>query len=173
MLGIDIVDLHDTNLKERDERSLNLILNEKDELMDHPDIFWLLWSAKEAIFKCHREAINYAPKSIPVQLSTEFDQITFRSGSLRGVIEVNSKYILSICSDDLDNTTHEVINATETMHGDRLREEIVKYFQTNDLQFEIGSDDLNLPVLLPSNTPISISHHGRWGAFIFPTSIMD
>ena len=169
MLGIDIVDLNDPKLKERNERSLDLIKNPKDQMILHPQVYWLLWSAKEAVFKCLRETINFSPTSIPIQLEVENGEITFKSNTIEGEIRVTKDYILALCSDDLSQTQHKIIKKTTIIDGDMLRDEIKNHLANE--QVEIGSDDLNLPILLPSKEAISISHHGNYGAFIYPTSI--
>lgn len=169
MLGIDIVDLHDPVLKERDERSLRFIKHPADTVIEHDQIYWLLWSAKEAVFKCLREANNYSPTSIPVIMEETDGKIIFTSNHLEGEINITSDYILAICSDNLKKIQFEIIKATSTVDSDSLRKEINDYFK--ELNVQIGSDDLNLPILLPSEDPISISHHRNYGAFAFPSEI--
>lgn len=173
MLGIDIVDLSDTNLQERNERSLKLILCDQDQLIKHEMIFWLLWAAKEAVFKCHREALNFSPTSIPIRLYSEFDELRFSSGVFQGYLIVNSEFILAICSKDLDSIDYETIALEGGTNGNNLRSAIIEYFTKKKLNLEMGSDDLNLPILLPSKEPISISHHGKFGAFAYPKSILN
>ena len=172
-LGIDIVDLKDPQLKERNERALQLILNPKDELIDHPQLYWLLWSAKEAIFKSEREAINFSPSSIPVKLSKNGETIVFSSQKSEGIIEVTEQYILAICSHEGTKVIHEAI-ATDTIATSQdVRAYIVDYFKNKGLEYTVGADDLNLPTILPQNVPISISHHRHWSAFAYPESITE
>ena len=78
-LGIDIVDLSDPQIQRRNERTLQLVLSAEDKTLEHPNLYWLLWSAKEAIFKCHREAWNFSPTQIPVALSEIDGAISFTS----------------------------------------------------------------------------------------------
>lgn len=170
MLGIDIVDLQDPKLKERDERSLRFIKHPSDVIIEHHQIYWLLWSAKEAVFKCIREANNFSPTSIPVIMEEkEKGEICFQSDSLNGKIILSKNYIIAICSDNLDNIQFEVIESAAIVDSYSLRKDINDYFKSQ--QIELGSDDLNLPILLPSKEPISISHHGNYGAFAFPSGI--
>jgi len=168
MLGIDIVDLKDSKLRERNERSLKLIQNKEDQLIEHEFIYWLLWSAKEAVFKCRREAINFSPTSIPIHLKKAGEQIQFESDGLKGKLIVEPSYILAICSDDLDSTDYEIISGKGVIDGGDVRNIIVNFFSNLDHEVTIGSDDLNLPILLPSEEAISISHHNHLAAFIFP-----
>lgn len=170
MHGIDIVDLEDENFRNRDERALRLIINDSDVLIDHPHLYWLLWSAKEAVFKCNREAINYSPTSIPICLKEENGDIAFSSNDYEGKFEISDQYILAICSDRLSDTKYRVLHGN-TPNGDLLRKEIISFFHSEGKEFEIGADELNLPILLPSKEPISISHHGKYGAFSYQTSI--
>ena len=170
MLGIDIVDLKDKKIQPRDERAFRLIQHPDDALPDHPQGYWLLWSAKEAVFKCKRDAYNFAPTDIPIALSTEVDHIRFSSGDLKGKILVSEKYVLAICSDDLTKLDFQVIESDEEIHSEELRASIVSYF---DGRYSIGSDALNLPIILPGEIPISLSHHNQLGAFIYPKSLTD
>ena len=95
-LGIDIVDLHDPKIRDRSERSMKLIQHEDDQLIDHPHIFWLLWSAKEAIFKCEREPKNFSPTSISVQLADKEEGISFTTERFDGKVIITDEYILAI-----------------------------------------------------------------------------
>lgn len=173
MLGIDIIDLTDPLLKERTKRSLELIQNAEDQTIEHPNLFWLLWSAKEAAFKCRREPLNFAPKSIPIKLSQIGEDIFFQSGELEGRIIQNENYILAICSDEMNEVNFEIFDEESKNWNGRIRELIVEFFGTNGAEYTIGSDELNLPTILPLNQPISVSHHGRFGAFAYPSSILS
>ena len=167
-LGIDIVDLKDPQVQKRDERALKLVHNSEDQSIEHPLLYWLLWSAKEAVFKCYREAYNFTPTQIPIKLSEIDGDISFTSNELVGKIEISNDYVLAICSDDLEDVDHEVLNTDKIGTGAIVREAIVASFNDKKIKISIGSDDLNLPILLPSNQPISISHHYHWSAFAYP-----
>ncbi|GAB4240718.1 MAG: hypothetical protein Tsb0034_17340 [Ekhidna sp.] len=171
--GIDIVDLSDPKLKPRDQRALNKILHQEDLVPDHPYIYWLLWSAKEAVFKSNREAINFAPTLIPIALELVSDSIHFTCKNLKGNIVVNDQYILAVCADDPESINYQTFIDNDGMSGEALRNKIIQFFSEKKLTFDMGSDELNLPILLPSNTPISISHHGIYGAFAYPKSLLN
>jgi hypothetical protein len=173
MLGIDIIDLSDPLLKERNNRTLELIKSSNDHLIEHSNIFWLLWSAKEAVFKCKREPLVFDPKSIAVTLKSEADQVSFQSGKIEGSIVQTAEYILAICSDKFSNLSFEVYKEENKSLTNQLRLHIDEFFKKHNLEIEIGSDDLNLPILLPSMEPISITHHGKFGAFAYPSSFLD
>lgn len=172
MLGIDIVDLKDPQLKKRNERALKLISNQKDKLTEHPNIYWLLWAAKEAVFKCRREAFNFSPTQIPVQFSVVEGEILFASKELLGKMKVTDSYILAVCSDEPEVVADKIFKTKEISGSNSVRQAIVDYFRDLGIDVSIGSDDLNLPVLLPSKEPISISHHNHWSAFAYPKTIV-
>lgn len=173
MLGIDIVDLTDPLLKKRSSRAIDLIKSPGDKLIDQTNIFWLLWTAKEAVFKSHREPLVFDPKSIRIELNLKEDVVFFKSDQLEGKMIQSKEYILAVCSDDLSSISFEVFEETSKNWHDRLRELIKDFFFKKEKDIEIGSDDLNLPILLPTKETISITHHGRFGAFVYPTSFLD
>ncbi|MEQ8905485.1 4'-phosphopantetheinyl transferase superfamily protein [Ekhidna sp.] len=171
MIGIDIVDLKDPSFKERSERSLDLIKNENDSIIEHPRLFWILWSAKEAIFKCKREPLNFAPKKIPVLIKEENGHVTFQSEGIKGKVEITDEFILSICG-DLENSTYETFEKPNQNWSEGIRFLVIEFFREKNLDYHIGSDELNLPVIEPAKKEISISHHGRYGAVAFPKSLL-
>lgn len=171
MLGIDIVDLKDPLLKERTERTINMIKNKEDVLIEHPHLFWILWSAKEAAFKCRREPLNFAPSNIPIKVSKNDEDILFSSGDLNGKIQITGEYIIALCG-DLEEIGFEVFNKPDENWSEGIRKMIVDFFKGKGYDFQIGSDDLNLPTILPAKSEISISHHGRFGAVAFQHSIL-
>jgi len=172
MLGIDIVDIKDPSFQERNERTFDLIRNEQDYDIDHPHLFWLLWSAKEAVFKCRREPLNFAPKKIPIQIQEKAGILTFRSEEIEGSFEISEDYILAICG-DLAEITHEIFQRSEDNWSEGIRFMIIENFREQGLDYHIGSDDLNLPLIMPAKKEISISHHGRYGAVAFPKSLLQ
>lgn len=171
MLGIDIVDLKDPSFKERNDRTIDLIKNEDDVHIMHPQLFWILWSAKEAIFKCKREPVNFSPTRIPVQLSIENEDIIFKSDKIGGKVIIAGEYILAICG-DLESIDFHVFEKQNDNWSEGIRFMIIEYFRENGQDYHIGSDDLNLPLIEPSKQEISISHHGRYGAVAFPKNLL-
>lgn len=171
MLGVDIVDIKDPSFKERNNRTLDLIKNEKDQTIDHPHLFWILWSAKEAVFKCKREPLNFSPKKIPIAVSKENGSILFESDGIKGKVEITDEYILAICG-DLEDITYETFEKSNEDWSEGIRFMIIEFFREKGLDYHIGSDDLNLPIVEPSKKEISISHHGRYGAVAFPKSLL-
>lgn len=168
-LGIDIVDLEDPQLKKRDERALRLILHPEDTQIQHPAIYWLLWTAKEAVFKCLREESYFSPTQIPIELVLDDDIITFSSKGFDGKIEVTDQYILAICSDRMDAVNFEAVRCKKICDSTNVRAYITNYFERRKASIRLGKDTLGLPILLPGSVPISLSHHGHWSAFVYPS----
>ena len=173
MIGIDIVDLQDPQLKDRTNRSLRFIVNSDDELIEHPHIYWLLWAAKEAVFKCKRETINFTPKHITIKLSEASGKVTFTSDILSGKIHMYDSCLMAICSDQLDDYDFETFQCQEICNSDSVRKAIIRFFEQTNVEAILSSDDLNLPILMPYNAPISLSHHYHWSAFAYPKSITN
>ncbi|MEQ6167155.1 4'-phosphopantetheinyl transferase superfamily protein [Ekhidna sp. MALMAid0563] len=171
MLGIDIVDIKDPSFKERNSRTHDLISNPDDVSIEHPHIFWILWSAKEAAFKCKREPLNFAPKKIPIKLSEADGNISFQSGDIKGEIKITDEYILAICG-DLDNISFKTFEKSDDDWSEGIRFMVIEFFRDQGLDYHIGSDELNLPIIEPSKKEISISHHGRYGAVAFPINLL-
>ena len=171
MLGIDIVDLTDPLLKERTDRTVKMIKNSKDVHIEHPHLFWILWSAKEAVFKCKREPLNFAPSNIPIQIRKEGGSVLFNSGDIEGKIEITEDYIIAICG-DLEEIGFQVFNKPDENWSEGIRKMIIDFFKEKGYDFQIGSDDLNLPTILPAASEISISHHNRFGVVAFSHSIL-
>ncbi|SNS58787.1 4'-phosphopantetheinyl transferase superfamily protein [Ekhidna lutea] len=170
-IGIDIVDLGDPLLQERTERTLNMIKSDGDEIIDHPLLFWLLWSAKEAVFKCKREPLNFAPSNILIKINQENESISFESDGIRGRFEITDNYIIALCG-NLDEIDHHVFVKTKDDWSEGIRFMIIEFFRENGMDYHIGSDELNLPIIEPDKKEISISHHGRYGAVAYPKSLL-
>ena len=173
MLGIDIVDLKDPLLSNRTDRTLKLIKSPEDFLIEHPHLFWILWSAKEAIFKCRREPINFAPSEIPVQIQEKNGIITFLSNELKGKTFIEGDYVVSLCGDgDIEEILFNVFDRPRGDWSNGIRTMIIDYFKAKGHDYTVGSDDINLPILLPSKSLISVSHHCRFGAVAFPKKLL-
>ncbi|MDE0471315.1 MAG: 4'-phosphopantetheinyl transferase superfamily protein [Ekhidna sp.] len=173
MLGIDIVNLNDPFTKKKDKRAFRLIQHSNDVSIEHSELYWLLWAAKEAVFKCRREAINFSPTSIPIELSDSKGVITFQSEKLEGGFQIANDFIMAVCSENLKNVRVEIFINEDQVTSNSLRSEIMLYFDKKGKTFTVGSDELNLPILLPSCEPVSISHDGNIGAFAYPKYLIE
>ncbi|MEP0984694.1 4'-phosphopantetheinyl transferase superfamily protein [Ekhidna sp.] len=171
MIGIDIVDLEDPSFKERNARSLDLIKSKEDVLIEHKYLFWILWSAKEAVFKCRREPLNFAPTKIPIAIKEDENGITFSSNELSGKVILTDQYMIAICG-NMDEFDFHTFEKNNNNWSEGIRFMIIEFFRDHGQDYHIGSDDLNLPTIEPLNEIISISHHGRFGAVAYPKKLL-
>jgi len=169
MIGIDIVDLSDPLFRERTNRSLDLISSEDDQFIDHPKLFWLLWSAKEAVFKTKRKITAFAPKNIPIALRKEGGKIKFESGGIEGEILVGEKSIFSIAGDN-QAFDYSVVNEKSDNWSTTIRNRITSHFSEKGISATVSKSG-QLP-MLNDRLPISITHHGEFAAFAYPKSIL-
>lgn len=170
MIGIDIVDLSDPLFRERTSRSLDLIASENDQFIDHPKLFWLLWSAKEAVFKSRREITSFAPKNIPIVLTKEGSKIKFESDDIKGEIWVDKKYILSIAGENTEPIEFSIVNESSENWSSTIRKRIKTHFSERGISASINKSG-SLP-MINDRLPISITHHGEFAAFAYPNSIL-
>ncbi|MEP5613498.1 MAG: 4'-phosphopantetheinyl transferase superfamily protein [Cyclobacteriaceae bacterium] len=170
MIGIDIVDLKDPLFRERTNRSLDLISSENDQYIDHPKLFWLLWSAKEAVFKTKREIKSFAPREISIVLRKDGSNIKFESDGIEGEIWVHEDSIFSVAGDS-EAFEYSVVNEKTSNWSATIRKKITKHFSEQGISASVSKSG-SLPVL-NDRLPISITHHGEFAAFAYPKSILE
>ncbi len=167
MIGIDLVDLTDPLLKPRDHRTLQLITHPLDQYDPQDHIFWLLWTAKESIFKCRRKIEPFDPKSIPIKIQKSETSFRFQSEDISGhfIIEVNR--ILAVCS--LDNTpfNYSIWKRVKINPSEDVRERALLLLNANANQL-ITKDENDLPCLSESLLPLSFTHHGKYCGLAYP-----
>ena len=97
MIGIDIVDLTDPLIHERGTRALNLITHSNDQFPDDCNPFWLLWTAKEAVYKSYRKDKAFSPTDIEVQITQKHQGVyNYQSGQHFGVILGNHHSVFAV-----------------------------------------------------------------------------
>ncbi|MEQ9402698.1 MAG: 4'-phosphopantetheinyl transferase superfamily protein [Cyclobacteriaceae bacterium] len=170
MIGIDIVDLNDPLFRERTPRSLQLILSKDDQLIEHPKLFWLLWSAKEAIFKSYRAELTFNPTQIPVKLENNNGDIFFSSGKVTGQIFIKDHFILAIAKESGSGISYRIFEENTKDWSNTIREKVTHHFTKKGFQISMDRDPIGLPVLAHDRTPISFTHHGKFGAFAYAKS---
>lgn len=173
MLGADIIDLNDPLLRERNDRSFGLIRYPQDQPIPHPQLFWLLWTAKEAVFKANREIIAFSPTKISINLKDQEGGIIFHSGHLTGSFEISHDYILALVSSKKEDVTLKVYKEDTENWSVLIRQKLESHLEEMGVEHKIVSDKNGLPILSPGDIPISFSHHGKYGAFAYPTSFLD
>ncbi|GAB3806224.1 hypothetical protein GCM10028819_41150 [Spirosoma humi] len=191
MIGNDIVDLaqarQDSNWRRKG--FLDKVFTHHEQQLIHdaadPDrMVWLLWSMKESAYKVavrRTKKRNFAPAKLACSLNdvtestaegTVFHFEGYRTRSL-----ISSQYIATVA---LAATTalpySQAIIPFKTTdyqsHHDLIRQSIRQhssaFFPASGQKIHIGKDSLGVPVLTigdSATVPISISHHGHYGAY--------
>jgi phosphopantetheinyl transferase (holo-ACP synthase) len=168
MIGIDVVDLKDPLIKSRDPETFRFIVPTNDQIeliRSHPFGFWIIWTAKESVFKALRKDIRFDPLQIPVQFSaSDTKYFTFQSGAFSGKVYLSTEYVLACCGP----VTYKVVERKSGTPSMEVRTLLMQdYLRETGNGTTIGTID-KMPVLLPSEKPVSFSHHGRFLAYAYP-----
>ncbi len=163
MIGIDIVDLNDPLLKSR-ENSLRLISHPQDKIK-HNTSFWHLWCSKEAVFKVHRNIQPFSPTYIPILFSSNSN---FHSDEVKGSVSPSNNYVCSIASTK-ENYHYEIFECETSNPSLEIRTLIKQWFKNTHITTSVVKDVHGLPMLSHNQSPISISHHGKYLAFAYLT----
>lgn len=192
MIGNDIVDLSQANKESNWRRKgyLDKLFtpHEQQLIHDAPDpdsMVWRLWSMKESAYKVAvRKTKNrvFAPVKIACSLNESAEETaegcvlygeSYQTRSL-----ITSRYIATVAfAANTSPPYKQVIIPFNTMnyrdHHDLIRQTIRQYssalFQASEHEIRIDKDSLGVPVLTIGNSatrPISISHHGYYGAYV-------
>tara|TARA_B100000609_G_C17091338_1_gene369477 strand:- start:175 stop:660 length:486 start_codon:yes stop_codon:yes gene_type:complete len=159
MTGIDIIDFHDPLLRNR-KHAIRLISHPEDNQED----FWALWTAKEAIFKTYRQIKPFRPKEIPITFN---DSLSYTSDDTTGYIHQTTNYLVSIAS-KAQHQEYVIFERETNSPSNEVRVKISEWFLDHGIKTEVEQDQNRLPVLTHNQSPISISHHGRYLAFAYP-----
>ena len=147
-------------------------MHPEDQVIEHPLLFWLLWSAKEATFKYDREPLNFAPTKIPIQIKKERNIFHFSSKSKIGQYYITENYVLAIAGDP-SKINFQLFDDDHPNWENGIRFMLIDNFREQGYDYHIGSDELNLPIVKPGNHPISVSHHGRFAVAAFPKTMSE
>ena len=169
MIGVDIVDLTDPLLKKRNSRALGLISHPHDSCpfaTSDEELFWLYWTAKEAIFKAYRLPgelpVAFSPKSIAVAYHTfEDGKMYFESNGTppaTGYTQLAKEHLLSVATLGAIASVQVSRFALDTSdHSHEIRGKFDKPIVT-------GQHGLPEVVIDGFRQPVSLSHHHRLGA---------
>lgn len=167
MPGIDLIDLGDPLLHERDDNALRLISHPEDSCPS-PLGFWYLWTAKEAVFKHQRELTNFNPKSIPVEIFNVSNRIAFKSDDITGYFYSKNQVIVALAFNQSEQLDHQLLECPDHNQSEHVRNAICHYIKAKyKLDIEVIPDRNGLPLLGINNQPISFTHHYHHMAFAF------
>lgn len=192
MIGNDIVDLRQASQESNWRRKgyIEKLFTYHEQQLIHdainPDrMVWLLWSMKESAYKVavrqtkHRA---FAPIKLECSLTQSTEETAegcvFYGKNYQTSSLITSQYIATVAF-SLNTTPcyNQVIIPFDTTdyqsHHDLIRQSIRQHssslFQTTEQKIRIGKDSLGVPVLTIDDAtivPVSISHHGHYGAYV-------
>ena len=193
MIGNDIVDLaqakQESNWRRRGFLEKVFTAHEQQlihEAGDPDQMVWLLWSMKESAYKLmvrqtHKR--TFAPKKIVCSLS-EFSNMT-----ITGTVVYEEKYqTRSLLTPDYIATTAFPSDSIEVKYTEtivtlsdptyqtqqraireHIKQQSAGLFGVSEKAIQIKKNKIGIPELIVDNSsliPLSISHHGFYGAYI-------
>lgn len=170
MIGVDLVDLTDPLLKPRTSREIQLIAHPRDACPFSNDanlLYWLFWSAKEAIFKAHRLKENFLPQAIEVIYdSSEKNKLHYRGkwlNELEGYTLVSNVEVTSVAA--FQNLEKIEFRKYHLNSNDPSLELRAQFHNEMGSVYQISVDGKGLPLMLINESilPASISHHHESG----------
>lgn len=192
MIGNDIVDRtlasQESNWRRRGFLAKIFTAHEQHlirEAADPDQLVWLLWSMKESAYKVHvRTTANRV--FAPIKLVCRLTELTTTTAT--GTVDCGGSYeIKSVLTPDYINTiafstdfipafTGLVVSFTDsayqTQHRvirERIKQHSSALLAVPELAIHIQKDKAGIPELRVGNSarlPLSISHHGRFGAYV-------
>ncbi len=195
MIGNDIVDRAQAKRESNWQRRgfLDKLFTQSEQQLiqranDPECLVWTLWSMKESAYKATTRKTGeriFNPKRISCTLETWSDEaangFVVYEEAYRTRTLITPDYIASVafpaCTPPMPDQVITRFERIDYKHqSTQLRTSVLEYYTEapfisgNDLQ--IGSDKNGIPVLFIQNSlhetvciPISISHHGHYGAF--------
>lgn len=180
MVGNDIVDIaqakKDSNWQRPRFLDKLFTLNEQQTIhaSNHPFLMvWRLWSMKEAAYKLYTQfnpSRFYNPKGFECEINEKRGVVRFKNFHCYVETKIASDYIISEARLESKSMTSKVIefkNRKPKLQSEAIRKEALKFLNLHDENARIVSSKFNIPALEINSekTPISLSHHGNYGAF--------
>jgi phosphopantetheinyl transferase len=170
LIGVDIVDLTDPLLKPRSRKELRFISHPNDHCpigTDEEIHYWLLWAAKEAIFKTERADLAFLPREIEVVYSkTESEKLHYYGkwlNEINGYSILKKDHIISVAATaNIETVKWKVFPLRASNQSGELRDCFQKEMGPG---LQLLPDSAGLPTVRhdSTTTPASISHHHHLG----------
>ncbi|WP_439131545.1 4'-phosphopantetheinyl transferase family protein [Polaribacter sp.] len=180
-IGNDVVDLNlaktQSNWQRRGFLEKLFTKEEQKEILYAKNSFlkvWLFWSMKEAAYKCYTQQFQERFFS-PLKFSCKTEKIS--SGIVTiGLRKYHVKYIItnnyihSVAQERLSNIMVEnLFLIANKKHLSKIINHKILFHFDDDVQLK--KNTIGIPLLYHNNKvlpiSISISHHGKYGAFVF------
>ena len=184
MLGNDIIDLHYTKLNTDWTRSgwLNKVCTqeEQDDIYKSDNPFlrtWRIWSMKESAYKIaiqkgYRHALN--PTKFITSISNDkYGIVHYDNEKIITNTETNKEFIYTIGSEEKSDLALAYSGFVTDL--DVLKQSLLirisNSYSYDHKKLEIRSNKNRVPAVYYANQPlhfyISMSHHGKYGAYTF------
>lgn len=186
MIGNDIVDIakakEDSNWQR--PRFLDIIFTENEQkfIKNSEDSFltvWHLWSIKEAAYKLYTQ-INpsrfYNPKKFECSINDTSGVVKFQNFKCITKTKITTDYIFSEASltplllkSKIVEITPEDHKSSSLILKHKLLNSLSENFRISKEKLKITKDEFGIPTVTINNYKqhISLTHHGRFGAFAF------
>lgn len=177
MIGNDIIDLNLARLENKagNPRYCKKIFTEKERDMienslDREEVLWTFWAMKETAYKAHQRRFGLPRKINPLD---------YECNSESSVTIENWKYSIEL--DKNQNFIHCYTHRSKLKNYIYLSREFNEHDFLSDLkkqnpfinsELSIEKDGYGIPSIHMKSTsetiPFSLSHHGRFTAFVIP-----
>ena len=198
MIGNDIVDLHfarqENNWRRKGFLDKVFTAHEQQRIQSasDPDVMvWALWSMKESVYKLIvRETGNrfFAPKKIACHLNESHSETltgaVFYQTTYQTQLLITARYVATVAfsSSEVPSFTQIIVpfDRTDYQHQHTVIRKRLNYycavrFSSSESRFQLQKNEAGVPTLSVVdysgnvvNKPISLSHHGHYGAFVLP-----
>lgn len=192
MIGNDIVDFELAKIETNWQRPrlLDKIFSTKEQdyiaLSSDPfKTFWTLWAAKEAAYKLYTQLKPrrfYSPKGFICSIEGKSLKVSYQEFKCYVQTRLTSQYVLAEASLDGKDIISEVIvfdkkstKGVSALVKQELLKGIAKNYQVEDSSLNIEKDDMGVPLVFLKSRKlnVSVTHHGRFGAYAFPKMPYD
>ncbi len=188
MIGNDIVDISYAGTQSNWKRKgfLHKVFSKEEQaviaLAKNPAVIvWRMWSMKESGYKLHQRKTpirRFNPSKLLCNISDDIKgTITIENNTYLATTHINDNRIYTYAH--TENTTHSInsiimLDNTDAATQSRickklLINKIANYKGYNKSELSINKDDAGVPLVYlngnETNIHISISHHGRYGAY--------
>lgn len=199
MIGNDIVDLAQAKQESNWRRAgfLNKVFTAHEQHLIHtandPDcMVWLLWSMKESAYKLVTRQTGkrvFAPHKIACQLTNSYPEavegvVWYEGTHYTQSVFTNSYVATTASSNFIYKSKNQVIisfeNVTyQTQHTTiqkSIKQQCATRFSAPETSVHIYKNESGAPVVRIDNSfnlPLSISHHGYYGAYVIGLTAIE
>ena len=188
MIGNDIVDLKRSTFNWKRPRFLDKVFTENEQTIifsstNKHELLWLLWSMKEAAYKCHVQQFGkrfFNPKRLLCKLISEDKGIVkIDDNSYFTRSTITEDYVYTIAKPNTNTSVNSSVVKTEDLsfniQSDSLKQDFLNSISQNkglDIQtLNIKKTAIGIPELFNNDEKLSVcfslTHCGRFSGFVY------